>query len=124
MGYIGTKPADAALTSADIADGVVTAAKLATDSVETAKVKDINITTAKIKDLNVTAGKMAATQDLSTKTITLPATVAGLGTGITNAQLAGSIDVTSKITGCKYGIRRLDEGFEIIIEDVSNSSIK
>ena len=62
------------------ADGVVTAAKLATDAVETAK----------IKDLNVTAGKLAATQDLSTKTITLPATVAGLGTGI---------DVTSQITG-------------------------
>jgi hypothetical protein len=92
MGYIGTKPADAALTSADIADGVVTAAKLATDSVETAKVKD----------LNVSAGKLAATQDLSTKTITLPASVAGLGTGITNTQLAGSIDVTSKITGTRY----------------------
>ena len=61
-------------------DGSVTAAKLATDAVETAK----------IKDLNVTAGKLAATQDLSTKTITLPATVAGLGTGI---------DVTSQITG-------------------------
>ena len=89
MGYIGTKPADAALTSSDLEDGIVTAAKLATDSVETAKVKDVN----------VTAGKLAATQDLSTKTITLPATVAGLGTGITNAQLAGSIDVTSKITG-------------------------
>ena len=119
MGYIGTKPANAPLTSSQLEDGLVTAAKLATDAVETAKVKDINITTAKItdlnvtagklatdavetakvKDLNVTAGKLAATQDLSTKTITLPATVSGLGTGITNSQLAGSIDVTSKITG-------------------------
>ena len=89
MGYVGTKPTDAPLTSADLEDGLVTAAKLATDAVETAKVKDVN----------VTAGKLAATQDLSTKTITLPATVAGLGTGITNSQLAGSIDVTSKITG-------------------------
>ena len=80
MGYIGTKPADAALTSSDLEDGIVTAAKIATDAVETAKVKDVN----------VTAGKLAATQDLSTKTITLPATVAGLGTGI---------DVTSQITG-------------------------
>ena len=81
-------------------DGSVTAARLATDAVETAKIKDLNVTagklatdaveTAKIKDLNVTAGKLAATQDLSTKTITLPATVAGLGTGI---------DVTSQITG-------------------------
>ena len=99
MGYVGTKPTAAPLTSAQLEDGLVTAAKLATDAVETAKVKDINITTAKITDLNVTAGKLAATQDLSTKTITLPASVAGLGTGITNAQLAGSIDVTSKITG-------------------------
>jgi hypothetical protein len=32
-------------------------------------------------------------------TVNLPASVGGLGTGITNAQLAGSIDVTSKITG-------------------------
>ena len=80
MGYVGTKPADAPLTSSQLDDGIVTAAKLATDSVETLKVKD----------LNVTAGKLAATQNLSTKTITLPATVAGLGTGI---------DVTSQITG-------------------------
>ena len=77
MGYVGTKPTDAPLTSSQLDDGIVTAAKLATDAVETAKVKDVN----------VTAGKLAATQDLSTKTITLPATVAGLGTGLTNAQL-------------------------------------
>ena len=57
MGYIGTKPADAALTTSDLGDSIVTAAKLATDAVETAKVKD----------LNVSAGKLAATQDLSTK---------------------------------------------------------
>ena len=77
MGQVGTKPADAPLTTSQLDDGLVTAAKLATDAVETAKVKDVN----------VTAGKLAATQDLSTKTITLPATVAGLGTGLTNAQL-------------------------------------
>jgi len=80
MGYVGTKPTAAPLTSAQLEDGLVTAAKLATDAVETAKVKDVN----------VTAGKLAATQDLSTKTITLPATVAGLGTGI---------NVTNQITG-------------------------
>ena len=77
MGYVGTKPTDAPLTSSQLDDGIVTAAKIAADAVETAKVKDVN----------VTAGKLAATQDLSTKTITLPATVAGLGTGLTNAQL-------------------------------------
>ena len=80
MGYIGPIPAQVPLTSSDIEDGIITAPKLATDAVETAKVKDVN----------VTAGKLAATQDLSTKTITLPATVAGLGTGI---------NVTNQITG-------------------------
>ena len=51
-------------------DASVTAAKLATDAVETAK----------IKDLNVTVGKLPASVDLSTKTITLPASVSGLAT--------------------------------------------
>ena len=87
---VGTSQiADLAVTTAKLDNLAVTNAKIATDAVETAE----------IKDLNVTAGKLAATQDLSTKTITLPASVSGLGTGITNAQLAGSIDVTSKITG-------------------------
>ena len=59
MGYVGTKPADAALTSADIADGVVTADKLATDAVETAKVKDANVTNAKL-GTDISAAKLTA----------------------------------------------------------------
>jgi hypothetical protein len=80
MGYIGTKPADAALTSSDLEDGIVTAAKIATDAVETAKVKDLNVTVA----------KLPAAVDISTKTVTLPASVSGLGTGLTNSQLVNS----------------------------------
>ena len=38
--------------------------------------------------------------------------------------LETNLFVTSKITGCKYGIGRLDDGFEVIIEGVSYSSIK
>ena len=57
------------------------------------------IKTGGITDLNVTVAKLPSAVDISTKTVTLPASVGGLGTGITNAQLAGSIDVTSKITG-------------------------
>ena len=49
MGYIGTKPTDAPLTSADLEDGIVTAAKIATDAVETVKVKDLNVTTGKLE---------------------------------------------------------------------------
>jgi len=128
MGYIGTKPADAALTPSDIADGIITATKLATDSVETAKVKDLNVSAGKLaatQDLStktitlpasvsglgtgITAGQLTSTLDISSKTLTLPASVSGLGTGITNAQLAGSIDVTTKITG-KVPVANLGTG--------------
>jgi hypothetical protein len=70
------------------ADGTVTAAKIASDAV----------TTAKILDNNVTVAKLPTTLDISGNTVTLPASVSGLGTGITNAQLAGSI-TDAKITG-------------------------
>ena len=42
---------------------------------------------------------------------------------ITN-HLETNLFVTSKISGCKYGIGKISEGFEVIIEGVSNSSIK
>jgi len=38
--------------------------------------------------------------------------------------LETNLFVTSKITGCKYGIGKIKDGYEIIIEGVSNSSIK
>ena len=38
--------------------------------------------------------------------------------------LETNLFVTSKITGCKYGIGRLDNGYQVIIEGISNSSIK
>jgi len=38
--------------------------------------------------------------------------------------LETNLFITSKITGCKYGIGKLSEGFEIRIEGVSNTSVK
>jgi hypothetical protein len=64
----------------EVSDGAVTTAKLGTDAV----------TTAKILDNNVTVAKLPTTLDISGNTVTLPASVSGLGTGI---------DVTSQITG-------------------------
>ena len=90
MGYVGTKPADAALTTSDLGDSIVTAAKLASDAVETAKVKDLNVTVA----------KLPAAVDISTKTVTLPATVAGLGTGINVAsQITGTVPAANLGSG-------------------------
>jgi len=38
--------------------------------------------------------------------------------------LETNLFVASKITGCKYGIGKLDDGFEVRIEGISNPSIK
>ena len=38
--------------------------------------------------------------------------------------LESNLFVTSKITGCRYGIGRLQEGYEVIVEGTSNSSIQ
>ena len=38
--------------------------------------------------------------------------------------LETNLFVTSKITGCRYGIGKTSKGFEVIIEGVSNTSIK
>ncbi|AJM91403.1 MULTISPECIES: RNA 3'-terminal phosphate cyclase [Nitrosopumilus] len=38
--------------------------------------------------------------------------------------LETNLFVTSKITGCKYGVGKLPSGFEVIIEGISYSSIK
>ena len=66
----------------------------------TTKIKSGGITadaveTAAIKDLNVTVAKLPAAVDVSTKTVTLPASVGGLGTGITAAQLTSTLDLSS-----------------------------
>ena len=53
------------------------------------------IKTGGITDLNVTVAKLPAAVDISTKTVTLPASVGGLGTGITAAQLTSTLDLSS-----------------------------
>ncbi len=56
---------------------------------------------------------------------------ASLGSGKTVFQvkeitnhLETNLFVTSKITGCKYGIGKTNYGFDVIIEGISNTSIK
>jgi len=92
MGYIGTKPTAAPLTSSQLEDGLVTAAKLATDAVETAKVKDINITTAKITDLNVTNAKLA------NSSITIDGSAIALGGSVTTGTSPTYTSITPSIS--------------------------
>ena len=59
-------------------------------TVSSVKIVDDAVTTAKILDNNVTVAKLPTTLDISGNTVTLPASVSGLGTGI---------NVTTQITG-------------------------
>ena len=68
-----TKIADNAILDEHINTGAVTNAKLASNAVTAVKIASDAVTTAKILDANVTAAKLAATLDLSAKTVTLPA---------------------------------------------------
>ena len=49
-----------------------------------------SVTTAMLQDGSVDGAKINSTFDISAKTVTLPASVSGLGTGLTNAQLQNS----------------------------------
>src|SRR5210317_1387669 len=70
----------------------VTTAMLQDNSVTADKIADGTVIAADIADGTITGAKINSTFDISAKTVTLPASVSGLGTGITNAQLAGSIE--------------------------------
>jgi hypothetical protein len=60
MAYLGSTPARAPLSSAQIEDGTIDTADLATNAVTTAKITAANVTTAKIADANVTAAKVSS----------------------------------------------------------------
>src|SRR6056300_330626 len=70
----------------------VTTAMLQDNSVTADKIADGTIIASDVADGAITGAKINSTFDISAKTVTLPASVSGLGTGITNAQLAGSIE--------------------------------
>jgi hypothetical protein len=59
MSYIGKIPANAVLTTADLADGIVTAAKIEDGTVVAAEIASNAITTAKINADAITAAKIA-----------------------------------------------------------------
>ena len=68
----------------------VTTAMLQDNSVTADKIADGTVIAADIADGTITGAKINSTFDISAKTVTLPASVSGLGTGLTNAQLQNS----------------------------------
>jgi hypothetical protein len=87
----------------EVSDGAVTTAKLGTDAV----------TTAKILDNNVTVAKLPTTLDISGNTVTLPASVSGLGTGITASQLTSTLDISSKTITLPASVSGLGTGIDV-----------
>jgi len=68
---------------------------MATTKIKSGGITAAAVETAAIKDLNVTVAKLPSAVDISTKTVTLPASVGGLGTGITAAQLTSTLDLST-----------------------------
>jgi hypothetical protein len=68
----------------------VTTAMLQNNSVTADKIADGTIIASDVADGAITGAKINSTFDISAKTVTLPASVSGLGTGLTNAQLQNS----------------------------------
>jgi len=63
------------------------------ESIKYNVIADGVVTTDKLANTTVAGGDLNSTLNISSKTVTLPAT------SVTNGMLAGSIDVTSKLTG-------------------------
>jgi len=136
MAYLGSTPARAPLSSAQIEDGTVDTADLATNAVTTAKITAGNVTTAKIADANVTTAKLAASSALVGKIIIIngshevaqrTAAVTGMGASngytqvdmwhiitsgtagrVTGSQVAGPLAATGHAKAVKIDVTTAD----------------
>jgi RNA 3'-terminal phosphate cyclase (ATP) len=85
----------------------------------------------KMQKFNLDVEKFIKSSSIDENLADMLVVPASLGNGKTIFQvreiskhLETNLFVTSKITGCKYGIGKTSNGFEVIIEGISNPSIK
>ena len=103
MAYVGRKPANAAITSADLSDNIVTASKIATNAVEEAKINANAVTSAKINDgtivnADVNASAAIATTKLASNSITINGSAVALGGSVTIGETKPTVaDVSQTI---------------------------
>jgi hypothetical protein len=81
-----------------VPNGGITSNELASNSVVTAKIADSNVTTAKILDSNVTVSKLAASLDLSGKTVTLGSTTTFANNSVPTSALVEKITIGTPVT--------------------------
>jgi hypothetical protein len=130
MGYVGRKPADAALTSADIAPGSVDTAQLAADAVTTAKIAPATVAAADIAPGTVTTTQIApatiAASNIAPGTITTtqiaPATVAASNIApgtITTTQISPAVTLGTPAVTSNPPAPSLSEGDMWLRKDLS-----
>ena len=130
MGYIGSKPANKPITSADIEDSIIVAADLAANSVDSselvdggidtshlsadavtaAKLADDAVVTANIVDLNVTTGKLAADAVTAAKLADDAVVTANIvDLNVTTAKIAADAITGAKIADDAIGAEHIDD---------------
>jgi len=100
MAYIGTKPADKPLTSADITDGIITTTKIADSNITSAKITDATIVNGDIANATIALAKLSATGTPSASTFLRGDNSwgsAGAAAGQV-IQVLGATDSTQRIT--------------------------
>ena len=107
MSYLGSTPARAPLSSAQIEDGTIDTADLATNAVTTAKITAANVTTAKIADANITT-LLAALVLFSFGTGPIKGFAVTLSLGILSSMFT-AIMVSRGLVNLIYGRRRLEK---------------
>ena len=92
MGYVGRKPTDAPLTSADISDGIITESKIASDAVTSAKIAPATVASSDIAPGTIAASNIAPATITSSQIA--PGTVAASNIApgaITTTQISPSV---------------------------------
>ena len=103
MAYVGRKPANAAISSADLSDNIVTASKIATNAVEEAKINANAVTSAKINDdsivnADINSSAAIATTKLASNSITINGSAVALGGSVTIGETKPTVaDVSQTI---------------------------
>ena len=126
MGYIGSKPANKPITSADIEDSIIVAADLAANSVDSSELVDGGIDTSHLSADAVTAAKLADDAVVTANIVDLNVTTAKIAAdAITGAKIADDAIGAEHIDDNAIGLAAMAGGTDgnIISYDASGNPV-
>ena len=126
MSYIGSKPANKPITSADIEDSIIVAADLAANSVDSSELVDGGIDTSHLSADAVTAAKLADDAVVTANIVDLNVTTAKIAAdAITGAKIADDAIGAEHIDDNAIGLAALASGTDgnIISYDASGNPV-